>query len=321
MSNVLEENLPKASEGNTDAIEKVLLALIEGPVYVPNRAQSHKLSFEPQYPNNLVSILGIQDKERVIVPVFSSADLVAKWFGSELLYKEYSGKSLFDILPEDWWICINPGQEIEKDISPWEISRLKHGAAGIKEIIEEISNEDAVVQTIETKEVSPDDYKDLKSKLLEFAGKEGAILKMYVLLEKSLTIEEETLERLLIGLECDENAAGLEKLKEQAAQICGLSLIGNLDFKILAAAKGNNIILGVFKDTEPFYNKKRKAGVPTAVIVFGIAFILVLPWRMFLENLKETNSQLSTSFLVQLMPVFLALVIYGMIQGKQNKRK
>ena len=56
-----------------------------------------------------------------------------------------------------------------------------------------------------------------------------------------------------------------------------------------------------------------------AVIVFGVALVLTVPWNMFLEYLKQDNPQLSTSFIVRMVPMFLALVIYSMKKPNRNK--
>ncbi len=252
-NNLIEENLLQAAEGQTKALEKVLLGLMAGPLYIPTRSQSQNLTHQPTYPNDLISILGVQDKERVVVPVFTAAEFIQEWFGNELSYKLYSGESLFGILPEEWWITINAGQEIEKEISPWEITRLKHGEAGIKEILEESSLDDAIVQSIDLKQVPENDFSDLKQKISAYAVSKKDILKIYLMLEKSMTTDGATLEKLIVGVECDKSTGDLEELKEKLVHICSLNLIGNMDSKILAGISGNNILLGPFKNSAPFY--------------------------------------------------------------------
>ena len=256
----IEDNLTRASEGDGLSLQKLLLGVIAGPLYIPDRNQPRKLSYQPEYPNDFVSIMGVQDKERVVVPVFTSADLIEPWFGSELQFKQFSGTQLFSILPEDWWILINPGQELEKEISPWEISRLKEGEPGIKEVLEEIAQEDAIVQTIELKQIQESDFSELKTKLTEFASARDEILKLYMLLEKSLTTDGGSIEQILVGIECKKNVKDIEKIKDEAGQLCSINLIGNLGAKVRAGVSGNNIILGVFKDTVPFYTTKASAG-------------------------------------------------------------
>ena len=57
----------------------------------------------------------------------------------------------------------------------------------------------------------------------------------------------------------------------------------------------------------------------TGLIVFGVAFGLVVPWRMFLESLRADNPQLSTSFFVTLLPVWLGLFVFGIVKRKKDK--
>lgn len=52
------------------------------------------------------------------------------------------------------------------------------------------------------------------------------------------------------------------------------------------------------------------------VLVFLVAAGLTVPWRMFLESLKKDNPDLSTSLLVQLLPVWLALFLLGLKKKK-----
>ena len=252
----VEENLQAASEGNQAALEKVLKGILTGPLYIPDRVQSHKLSHQPVYPNDIVNIMGIQDKERVIVPAFTSATLIENWFGSALQHRTFTGAGIFSVLPEGWWICINPGQEVEKDLSPWEISKLKEGENGIKEIIAEISSDDSIVQSISIAPLPENEFLDLKKKLIDFAVKDSEILSLYILKEKSLTIDEQVLEKVLIGAECNKNQDEIERTKDALQSICDLNLIGNTGSKVLAATPGNNIILGVFKGTAPFYKSE-----------------------------------------------------------------
>jgi len=64
-------------------------------------------------------------------------------------------------------------------------------------------------------------------------------------------------------------------------------------------------------------SEESKTNFRKAIIVFGCAGLAIIPWSMFLENLKQTNSQLSTSFFVQLLPIWLALFVYGIVKNKR----
>ena len=254
VNSLIEDSILQASEGNREAIKNLLLGLLKGPIYVPNREQTLKLTHQPVYPAELTSILGVQDNERVIVPVFSRSDFIKDWFEKELFYKCYSGTSLFNILPDDWWLCINPGQEVEKDISPWEITKLKEGENSLPEILAEITSETDVINTIEYKNIAEGEYLELINQLKGLAAKEHIIDKMHILIEVTQTTEGKNLEKLVIGVECDtlENNV-IEKTKEEVKKVCDYNLIGSIDCKVLCAASGNNILLGIFKDSTPFY--------------------------------------------------------------------
>lgn len=56
----------------------------------------------------------------------------------------------------------------------------------------------------------------------------------------------------------------------------------------------------------------------SALVVFTLGIIMVLPWRLLLESLKKDNPQLSLSPLVQYVPVFLSLVVWGVVKARRN---
>lgn len=252
-NSLIEENALKAAEGEAAALALMLRGILDGPLYVPNRRQSSELTFKPKYPNELVSIMGVDDRERVVTPVFSRPAFIVEWCGQQLAYSRHTFQSLASVLPAGWWLTINPGQDIEKEISPWEIEKLREGERAIPEVIDELSRETSIDQSIEIR--SPDGrYKELQSALSDAARANPKIISLYLAVESSQTIEQKERETLLVGIECSAlNQNELEAIKIDFEKISDLHLVGDNESKIFAGKRGSSIILGVFKGILPFY--------------------------------------------------------------------
>src|SRR5262245_14534021 len=104
-----------ASDGDENAARSFYSLYLTHNFIVPERYQDYQLNHVPSYPNDFVNVLGVQSDSRVIVPAFTDLALLKDWCHQELRYKELTGSKLLELMPADWWICINPGDEVEKE--------------------------------------------------------------------------------------------------------------------------------------------------------------------------------------------------------------
>lgn len=252
----LEKSIEAASTGDEKELVNFFAALLNGPLYVPERFQPVPLTHMPQYPNDFINLLGIQQEDRVLIPAFSNPAYIEEWCGQVLNFKEYEGRRLLESVPSEWWLCINPGQEIEKDISPWEIDKLRGGSDYIKEIISEL-DESRIINTLEVVELESSEHPKLKAKVCEFAAANAQIGKIHLLKEKGKTLEGENVDTILLGVEMKVSSPKeMESLKEEIKNLAAREMIGAEEVRVIAGIQGSNVSLGVFKKFPPIYQRK-----------------------------------------------------------------
>ncbi len=250
----LEILMRSALEGNVGPVEAFLRAFLDGTLYVPEREQAQKLSDSPRYPDPFLNILGIQDKERVVVPVFTRPQLILDWCGNELRYRTLRSIELLKILPEEWWLCINPAAEFEKELSPWEIEQLRSGERGIPAIAEEIVQQ----QTIEPLEIQPvreSEFPAVVSETRTFAAKEPAILRMFLVRHIGKDVDEQKLQKLFLGVElapCPQDRATSIQAEIQA--LVDRCQVGSDHIAVNASGSGTaDLTFGFFANSSPYY--------------------------------------------------------------------
>ena len=255
----LEAALVPALEGDREARRAFFTAFLSGPLFVPERTQDTLLSHQPAYPHDLVTVLGIQDGERVVVPVFSSADAVAAWFGKELKFKTWTGERLVGIAPDGWWLALNPGQEIEKEISPWEIQQLRSGAAAIDSILEELGDDgEKVVRPVELVTPAPDELPMLREKLVAFANTDERVRALYLLKERGKDLDDNDIDTILVGADVTSRSlADLDALRAALRNTAELQMIGGDRLRVSVGAGIESLALGVFKSSTPFFQRER----------------------------------------------------------------
>jgi len=193
----LEELMEQVIEGDSSSLSPFYHKLLSSSLFAPERFQSQPLSDAPKYPNEYFNLLAIRAKERTVVPVFSQSELIHEWSGNHLAFRSVRLKEVIDLIPNDWWVCVNPGLEVEKEFSPWELQKLKDGAEGIAEIVEELSL-DFEPQSLEVSIPQPSEFPELTKKLVELGEREETVLAVHLLCEEML--DKERLKRILIGV-------------------------------------------------------------------------------------------------------------------------
>ncbi len=254
--------LDAASLGDRAAAQQFFELLLNSPLYVPERRQSQPLSDSPAYPDELLNILGIQDKDRVVVPAFTSPELIQEWCGNELTYRELSGSKLLALLPDEWWLAINSGQVAQKELSPWEINELKLGQEGIPSVLAELFSE-SFAESLRLRPLEENESQELFAGLRKFASDHQQVKKAYLLMEEE-KLQDDLKDRtearaFLLGLELssDENKQAISKLAEEALAPL---LIGGLPLKVLTATQNQkDPMFGFFQSTPPAYESSVSA--------------------------------------------------------------
>ncbi|NLF25138.1 MAG: SseB family protein [Deltaproteobacteria bacterium] len=254
----LEGWMHEASLGSAAAAKLFFEALLGFPLVVPERYQEYPLSDSPIYPNDFVYVLGVQDKERVVIPAFTRPELVSEWCGVALTIREIITKDLFGLVPQDWWLVLNPGSETEKEFSPWEIAELRNGPEGIAAVIED-SFSPELAQTLDVKPVTEGQYPTLCQALKEAAAANPKISCVRLFKEEGKDIDGRETCQVLIGVEAPgQSTAQLDALKKEISAVAQPCQIGSDPFRVIISRDMQRSPgLSLFKNATPLYQKSR----------------------------------------------------------------
>ena len=255
----LEQRLQTAALGSKQAARLFFESLLTFPLFVPERYQAQPLSNAPSYPNDFVSILGVQDRDRAAVPAFTRKEHVLEWCGAELECKQLTGEELFALVPQGWWLVLNPGRDVEKEFSPWEIAELRNGTEGIAAVLEEIFAED-IIETLDVKPVSESGCPALCAALRRAAEADSSISAIRLFREEGKDADGNPAAQILIGVEAPTlDSPQLDALQEKIRAAAAPCQIGNDPFKVIVSRDmQNSPALGLFKDAPPLYRRKQK---------------------------------------------------------------
>lgn len=253
----LEDALEAAVEGERGALESFFRELLEAKLVVPRRFQALPLSDSPEYPNQLIDVLGIRDRERVVVPAFTSSDLMKEWAGTEFQTRDLSIADITAILPPDWWVCINPGSEAQKELSPWELEQLKAGSDSIAVLVDESLAYEA--ERGMSFEPLSAEFEPLSRILRQFADSRSEVLAIY-LLQQSTTAP--ALPAVVVGVRTTSiSQAAQEQLRSEVLSISEKALIGAASVQVmLGGAIGGSMLDEVFSGFSPIFERRSGIG-------------------------------------------------------------
>jgi hypothetical protein len=261
LENDITSLLKRAAEGDESAASLFFTLFPQMIWHVPGRGNLEDPG-NVEYPNDIYGFLAVKTEECTIVPIFSDASLAEEWAGRPIQCRETTGKHVLETLPEEWWIGVNPGQEIEKELSPWEITLLKkeHPEA-TKELVRELF-EVPLVREISTRIPDPTEYAQLVNALRSFAEDQPAILELFLLERLAEDIDENQIQEVLLGVSLDDTVLidqgkTVEDMQSAITSIADIAQIGSARVKVFAGVWGTtSIALLSFVESPPFYNRE-----------------------------------------------------------------
>jgi hypothetical protein len=251
----LNSALELASQGESPEIRAFLQLFKESTLSVLCKDQQ-SLSVEGiNYPNRPLDIFAVQEDDRTVIPIFCSKEAAANWTSSPLKLREIQTDKLLAIVPDDWWISLNPGSEHCKEFSPWELKKLLGDQDDLEEIVVEISSEQGT-QLLEVRECKEEDLPTLKSELQKFSDNNKKICACFAAVEIGETFEAQKVETLLIGFKVlDMSPSELALFRTYAKDSIAPLLIGSLNLRILVGVGFGDLELGIFADFPPLIQK------------------------------------------------------------------
>ncbi|MCB0347034.1 MAG: SseB family protein [Bdellovibrionales bacterium] len=144
----LEQLLDEAERNVLGSAKEFYLRLLESEVLIPLRPGFAKMTEEEAKEIKTLERFAIVDfQQKRILPVFSHKEAFIEWTQQqeiEAIAKSF--KSLVWIIGEEIWVHLNPGQEVGKEFSPWEIESLKDGREGVDDLVAELMSEHQAIE-------------------------------------------------------------------------------------------------------------------------------------------------------------------------------
>ena len=249
----LDVLIERAFTGDRSAATFFFEQMLDTQLLVPERYSNPpvKKDEEVNYPHLFLNILGYLDSERVCVPAFTQADHASSFVSPAPRCRAIRGSELLTLVPDDWWIIVNPTQEVAKELSPWEIALLRQGRESIAEIVAEVFTHDTPTP-LRVTTPNDDEFDNLRKALTEHCATDKRIRKLFLLQEVSL---DEGLPVPLIGVIIhpvfaeDEDA-----VLEQVRGTANLSQIGGANPRIFIGTEDKpGMMLKLFLGSPPLY--------------------------------------------------------------------
>jgi len=258
----IDENMLRAFKGDRSAALNFFIDLLSHELTVPERYSNSTYCDGVPYPHIFLNIFAFQDEDgRMCIPAFTNPSH-AKSFNPQavqdnilvsepLRCRRVSGSELFQLTPDDWWIILNPNQDVAKELSPWELSLLKKGAESIPEIIEEVFSQD-IPAPIKISASTDDQFKSLRRLLIEHCESDNRITKLY--LSKEIP-PDESAPIPMIGILVDSPyLSDQDAVLENIRGVANLAQIGSTKPKLFIGSENSpGIMLRLFLDAPPFY--------------------------------------------------------------------
>lgn len=273
---LLNHNIEQAFSGSLESAKNFFELLLESELTVIDRYTKGLATGKISYPSANFPYLAVYHEDKTILPVFSHKERVSAWSEQALQTFTTNFTALSSLIPDNWWIIINLGSDTEKELSPWEISKLRSGKAEIEEIIAEIFRDETGITT-EVMELTADEFLEVKNALVEIAEADPRIAKINILKElikhSSADFEiyeiekKDVTERLIISVLVDigsdinsEKITEIEKeISSKIKENISIKLIGNVDFEIaIEDLKTKSAKAALFEGVKPLYEIRSK---------------------------------------------------------------
>ena len=117
------------SEGKQEDVNKVYLALLRSPLFVPvEKIIDETADFKPLF---------AKIEENYFMFVFDDLERLTAWAGEEMAqmdYVELKGMEVVFGINDEVFLCLNAGAEFYKEFAPDEVKRLKMVASKIEQM-------------------------------------------------------------------------------------------------------------------------------------------------------------------------------------------
>jgi len=248
----IAELMDRAQRGDREAVLGFYRALLDLTVFIPIQQVTtpdggEDLKTNPTKTGERYYVSELDGK--YIVPIFSRKDSISVWAEQDVPSVEKEFKTLLWSLREDVWLHLNPGQDVGKEISPWELERLKSGPDAIEEILSELPIAASDEVEVESRSSL---FPELKKRITTVLEVYPQIDEAFLILVKSTS---QTNESLLLGLKQHElTEAQIKSIDQEVSSFAHYQSEGPQIASVVAdLAVASSPATALVVDAKPFY--------------------------------------------------------------------
>lgn len=248
----LTQLLDLASHGKASDIRDFLNLLLESKVFVPidpGTLEGHPVPHEVgENATKSMGFLVIESGGNDLVPVFSDLKYGESWSEEKVTFEEKDFKTLLNSIDKETWLYLNPGQNVGKEFSTWEIELLRQGKDAIEEVVVELSDVSDLGVEI-----------DATNAYTELQGQFRSVLEIYKEIKEAFLISiregEDAPWKPLLGIYREGlSDSKVEYIREELRAIAESSLDDEIDLVVVDdLANAGSYHAKLFEDTKPFY--------------------------------------------------------------------
>ncbi len=239
----LTKSLQAAADGLPGAVDDFYKNLLSSVVFVPLG----------EGPGNC---LVVEHEGSELIPIFSEEEFLKHWTEEQVRFEQKELKSLIWITGEEIWLYLNPSQEVGKEISPWEIERLRKGEEAIPELVADILGTGETEIEIESGNQA---FPELRKLLLDVMNVHETIEEAFLI---SIKRQDSEVSEPLLGISHrGMKPDKLQNLREELHALSETELPMGVDLTLvddLGIDGSPNRVL--FEDAVPFYFQKNLPG-------------------------------------------------------------
>lgn len=252
----------QAFSGNRAACSSFLRTFLETELVIPDREQPQPLSFSVEPSSPFFPFFAFESEGETFVPVFELEEQIASWTGAPLSVRRYSGSQLFALMPPSWWVVFNPGSEVEKVFSPWEIALMRSGSEeAIAEVVAELFDSPQE-EFLDARTIDRGEHPELFDAFSRFCQEAPSIVAGWVLEISPVTEEDLVAREVIIGVmttpseDTETSVTSTSALRLDLERSLGPLLIGWGTLRTTVFTEGEQSVIGALLDAHPpFYRR------------------------------------------------------------------
>lgn len=250
----LEQSLEAAMMApSSKSIEAFYRSFLTARLFVPERYQSNQPNNLSDFSSPFLDVLALKAGDTNYIPVFTSETELRDWSEEDLSFLRLTGEEVCKRAPEHWWLTLNPAGEFGKEISDWEIERLRSGTEALAELVaEQLQGEDSPVSF---SALSEQEATRLSSEL-------QPLLKRYPALEAvhiGIHSRESESDRYIVGIVMPERAQTAEA-REDIENALTKIFIGDIPLEVhFGSVLDSSPALSLFRFSPPIAVQEKKS--------------------------------------------------------------